>query len=185
MLTTTERMRKRTRCVEREAARQRMREQIADEAAGTVPEETPWWSELARQLPQTVAVDEPRQPAAAARTPQLVGLDGQPLSTETRANLVRPDGQPLSGQRAVHEDFHEEDEDVLELLHEEFLDGVGPGEGHGQGEDGDSCESARRLSLEVADIFHRFGPEYRRLYGNRLSVPQDRVLRELMVCRTR
>jgi hypothetical protein len=38
--------------------------------------------------------------------------------------------------------------------------------------------------LEVADIFRRFGPQYREQCGHSLSVQQDRVLRELMVCRT-
>ena len=36
----------------------------------------------------------------------------------------------------------------------------------------------------MADIFHRFGLEYRRQFGSKLTVPQDRALRELMVCRT-
>jgi hypothetical protein len=36
----------------------------------------------------------------------------------------------------------------------------------------------------VADIFRRFAQEYRRQFGRKLTVQQDRALRELMVCRT-
>ncbi|MEK7751387.1 MAG: transposase, partial [Acidobacteriota bacterium] len=43
---------------------------------------------------------------------------------------------------------------------------------------------AWRAKLEMAEVFREFGPEYRRQFGDRLSVQQDRVLRELMVCRT-
>lgn len=62
-------------------------------------------------------------------------------------------------------------------------------EAHGVGQ---SCSAEsdaagyqqRSPALEVADIFRRFGLEYREQYGQTLTVQQDRVLRELMVCRT-
>ena len=38
--------------------------------------------------------------------------------------------------------------------------------------------------LTVADVFRVFGPAYRRKVGSTLTDQQDRVLRELMVCRT-
>jgi len=41
-----------------------------------------------------------------------------------------------------------------------------------------------RPGAEVADVFRVFGPEYRWQVGSALSVQQDRVLRELMACRT-
>jgi len=44
-----------------------------------------------------------------------------------------------------------------------------------------SCTSA---SVGGADIFRRFAQEYRRQFGRKLTVQQDRALRELMVCRT-
>ena len=49
----------------------------------------------------------------------------------------------------------------------------------------DACDEApRRPTLELAEVIRRFGPEYRRQAGEQLTVQQDRVLRELLVCRT-
>ena len=48
----------------------------------------------------------------------------------------------------------------------------------------DACDEARRPALEIAEVIRRFGAEYRRQVGGQLTVQQDRVLRELLVCRT-
>lgn len=48
----------------------------------------------------------------------------------------------------------------------------------------DACDEARPPALEIAEVIRRFGPEYRRQAGEQLTVQQDRVLRELLVCRT-
>ncbi|MHB9081969.1 MAG: IS91 family transposase [Pirellulaceae bacterium] len=48
----------------------------------------------------------------------------------------------------------------------------------------EELSAAWRPKLDLAEVFRTFGPEYRRQCGDRLSVQQDRVLRELMVCRT-
>ena len=54
-----------------------------------------------------------------------------------------------------------------------------------QHEDGvDLCQHPDRPALQVADIFRRFGPEYRSEFGHALTVQQDRALREILVCRT-
>ena len=44
-------------------------------------------------------------------------------------------------------------------------------------------EPAPRLTL--ADVFRRFAEPYRRQYGPHLTPQQERVLRELEICRTR
>ena len=44
--------------------------------------------------------------------------------------------------------------------------------------------AACRAKLEMADVLRAFAPEYRRQVGDRLTIQQDRVLRELQVCRT-
>jgi hypothetical protein len=41
-----------------------------------------------------------------------------------------------------------------------------------------------RPSLEVADIFRRYGPQYRQTHGAALSQAQRRVMRSIEVCRT-
>jgi len=48
----------------------------------------------------------------------------------------------------------------------------------------DDAAAPWRPRLTVADIFRVFGPAYRRKVGSALTGQQDRVLRELMVCRT-
>lgn len=124
-------------------------------------------------------MDEALPPEAAAPAPKLVVLEGEPPSAEAVASLVGPDGRPLRGDAEL---VHEEDRDVLELVREEFLGGDGYGEEEHREED--PCVHPRRVRLQVADIFRRFGPEYRRQYGETLTVQQDRALREIMVCRT-
>ena len=51
-------------------------------------------------------------------------------------------------------------------------------------DDDEAEDEARRPALEIAEVIRRFGPEYRRQVGGQLTVQQDRVLRELLVCRT-
>ena len=139
LLTTIRRQRQRTRRVRREVARSTLQEEVASQAA--IPES----SAQERRIPaQWIAATDASPPPVDVRpAPRLVGLDGAPLRTETMARVVGPDGRPLRGDK---EAFEAEDPDVLELLHEEFLDGLGPGEGHGhgeeQGEEGDSCAPA-------------------------------------------
>ena len=47
-----------------------------------------------------------------------------------------------------------------------------------------ACGAPSPPALEVADVFRRFSGEYRKLTGHALTTEQDRVLREIMVCRT-
>ena len=86
---------------------------------------------------------------------------------------------PLVGEqeplRGSPEDFWEEDEDALPLLPEAAPDAEPAG----------GCRHhARRPLLSVADVFRRFGAAFRQQQGETLTVPQDRVLRELTACRT-
>ena len=39
-------------------------------------------------------------------------------------------------------------------------------------------------SVEVADVFRRFGPAYRQAYGAQLSIEPLRVMRAIEACRT-
>ena len=99
-------------------------------------------------------------------TGQLVGLDGQPLYAVDNDDVG----------------FHEEDDSLLDLSPAELW--------YGQGSGGEECEGFHspqklaRPALTVADVFRQFSQEYRSLHGHELTVQQDRVLRELMVCRT-
>ena len=51
-------------------------------------------------------------------------------------------------------------------------------------EEEEEPSAACRAKLDMAEVLRTFGPEYRRHVGDRLTVQQDRVLRELLVCRT-
>ena len=41
-----------------------------------------------------------------------------------------------------------------------------------------------KRSLEVADIFRAFGPDYREVHGSEMPLRQLRVMRAIEVCRT-
>ena len=164
--------------------------EVARDAAIAECQGQPWWMPPQLNLGANFVADEPPRPVAARPASKLVGLEGEPLRVETMGRVVGPDGRRLRGDS---QDVDDEDADVLELLREEFLDGDGHEEDRDREErhraeenqeEENQCVPPRGPALEVADIFRRFAQEYRRQFGRKLTVQQDRALRELMVCRT-
>ncbi len=118
---------------------------------------------------------DPAEPAPA-RESTLVGTDGRPLDA---AQLVRPDGRPLqSGQPGIELPRDDDAEILFDPFDDEALelDELGRREGYGR-------------HLELAHIIREFGQEYlaaarRGGVSPELLRRQERVLRELMACRT-
>jgi len=198
MLTTTRRGRKRRREVLQEVGRQRVQEDVAC-AAGVEEWQIEEWS----CPPDLGGVVEEAPPAVVAwPEPRLVSLDGRPLCADQgqkKSRLVGLDGQPLDADQGQgrekfrEENFREEEAELVGFELGELGELGEPGEpnelleGDRQTEEGDCCTAPRGPSLEVADVFRRFGMDFRSQYGQygeTLTVQQDRVLRELMVCRT-
>jgi len=102
----------------------------------------------------------------------------------TTGQLVGLDGQPLYGGDEDDAHFHEDEDSFLDRSPGDVWRGQQCG---GQDSEEFCCcrpDQPDRPALTVADVFRQFGPEYRSLHGRELTVQQDRVLRELMACRT-
>ena len=165
MANTTRRQRCRTRRVARTGARRRFQEQVRQECTS---------GDSAMPMQENPSSAFGRSGRGGGETAARVS------EIETRIDLSwhsSHPGVPIGGQHAGN-GHRTPDRNSGIAVKQSMVDEMI------WDEPDDLFERERTPSVEVADVFRQFGPAYRQRTGAALSVQEDRVLRELSVCRT-